>query len=314
MGEGRGNDLLATFAASETAARAWVRPAEAVTVSGASSELSASSSSGSVGIFAGPAVKESSGLVDEGVVVAGFRPSGPNLLWVALEGLGEGSVAGVSSVGAGVSSSVLRFLMNLPFLDDLFAPVGIGASVLTTPAAALEGSPTGGDRLIGTALPDFNIAGSNVSLTRASFELGAGCTDLGDEIVVSPLVVRSTAGATSFTKTFRLLLVADLLGDVSKLFSAFLFLPRAGFGPFIEGPCTSLLGRAWSWLLVDTIVFSTASASSACSCFSPSTSECGFIGVFERVKNIRIESKKRDNIINQLFGLWLALTCENLWG
>jgi len=83
--------LFAAFAASEEAARAWSRPAEAVTVSGASSELSASFSASLLG-FVGVAAEGASVLVD-----GGMRSSLPNLLWVAFGAFDAGSEAGSSS-------------------------------------------------------------------------------------------------------------------------------------------------------------------------------------------------------------------------
>lgn len=87
--------LFTAFAASEEAARAWSRPAEAVTVSGASSELSASLSasfSASLLGFVGVAAEGASVLVD-----GGMRSSLPNLLWVAFGAFDAGSEAGSSS-------------------------------------------------------------------------------------------------------------------------------------------------------------------------------------------------------------------------
>ena len=89
----RNGYLFATLVASESAARACLRPAEAVTVSGASSELSPSTST-SLWSFDGVDIEVFSLLVDEGPTFDGLRSSLPNLLCIAFEDFGRGSITG----------------------------------------------------------------------------------------------------------------------------------------------------------------------------------------------------------------------------
>lgn len=88
------------------------------------------------------------------------------------------------------------------------------------------------------------------------------------------------------------------MGVVSELRSAFLFLFEAGGNPLIDRPCSSVLGNACSWLLVENIFSETAVASSSCSCCSASGSERGLAGVLERVRNVIVEFKKWESIIS----------------
>ena len=235
-----------------------MRPVEAVTVSGASSELDASSSASVCSICIVDIEGSSILLLDEGV-----RSSDLNLLWVALGGLREGSTTGVSSIGPDTSAFILRFLAVLPFLDGSSVAMDVAASELGTSVVIIEVSRDTRGRLVEPILSDSGGTGSEVLSMRASFRLGASRAGWGDEGLAA-------CSVASTTESFPLLLVGGLLGGVSRLSSAFLFLFEAGVDPLVEGPCTPLLGRAWSWLLVETIVFSMASASSACSCYCSS--------------------------------------------
>ena len=60
------------------------------------------------------------------------------------------------------------------------------------------------------------------------------------------LAASSNMAVVPAMNSFRLLLAVDLLGVMSKLPSAFLFLLEAGVDPLAEGPCMSLLANEWS--------------------------------------------------------------------
>lgn len=141
-----GRYLFATFAASETAARAWLRPAEAVTVSGASSELF-SSFSASTWSLRGANMGESSILVDEGTVFGGLRSSLPYFLWAAFGGFGVDSVVGVALAGSRLWG-FLRSFVTLPFFDCVSKALGV---------TALEVAAVGG-RTLGDVSADLEVA------------------------------------------------------------------------------------------------------------------------------------------------------------
>ena len=232
------------MAASERAARALVKLAVAVTVSGASSELEVSAS---ISAFARVCIsgKVDCGwwpmLLDEEAGSEGMRPSPSNLLWIAFGACRRVTVAGMASVGSGLRGTC-HLLAVFPFFCSLSTPsLDVAVLMSTIPVAVFEVSVDGGDRSLPAALFGLDMIDSGISSLWTPFALGVTCITSGDEATAMPLALSIPA---SVVDSLRLRLLCAPLIVVLELCSDFLFFVEAGEFPLVGSPCTSLLGSA----------------------------------------------------------------------